>query len=118
MKERMYYGSGFEMIPAAIVRCFSIPQYELLIRRIIVGLCGFLLMLTIGFIAKTIKDWKLASFALVTTALTPTVFGLSFIASKDIPFALGVTLAILGMIRFCRNFPEIKIVNCLLIMGG
>ena len=113
-----YYGSGFEMIPAAIVRCFSIPQYELLIRRIIIGLCGFLLMLTIGFIAKTIKDWKLASFAIVTTALTPTVFGLSFIASKDIPFALGVTLAILGMIRFCRNLPEIKIVNCLLIMGG
>ena len=113
-----YYGSGFEMIPAAIVRCFSIPQYELLIRRLIIGLCGFLLMLTIGFVAKTIKDWKLASFALLSTALTPTVFGLSFIASKDIPFALGITLAILGMIRFCQKLPAIRFLDCLLIMGG
>lgn len=113
-----YYGSGFEMLPALVVKAFNIPEHELLIRRLLIGLFGFLLIIITGLTAKNIKDWKLATITILMMALTPTLFGLSFIASKDIPFALGFAIATYGMIRFCKNLPKVSPIDCVLIMGG
>lgn len=107
-----YYGTGFEIIPAIVNRVFQVQEHEFLIRRILIAVFGFLLMLFSALIAKDLKGWKLASVTLLSIALMPTVFGLSFYGSKDIPMAAAFAIGVYGFLRIYRTFPLLRPGDC------
>lgn len=112
MTHLKYYGVGFEIIPAIVNRVFHVQEHEFLIRRILIAVFSFLLMLFSALIAKDLKGWKLASVTLLSIALMPTVFGLSFYGSKDIPMAAAFAIGIYGFLRIYRTFPLLKPGDC------
>lgn len=103
-----YYGPGFELIPAAVVKVFDAGRYEFLIRHVLTGIFGFVLLLFIGLSARELKDWKLGAVALALAALTPPVFGLSFNDSKDIPMAAGFAISAFFSLRIYKTLPAIR----------
>lgn len=108
-----YYGVGFEILPAIVNKVFHVQEHEFLIRRMLIALFGFLLMLFSALIAKDLKNWTLASITLVAITLMPTVFGLSFYGSKDIPLAAAFAIGIYGFLRIYRVFPILKVWDCI-----
>ena len=96
-----YYGGAFDLI-AAIVNTFS-PFGEYETRHLLGGLTGF---------AGTIGAWRLARLlageragliVVALMALTPLVYGHSFINPKDAPFACAV---IWSVYYSCRAIVE------------
>ncbi|MGL4363782.1 MAG: phospholipid carrier-dependent glycosyltransferase [Bacteroidales bacterium] len=103
-----YYGVGFEIIPAVLVRCEALKKYEILFRRLLCALFAFLTALFTALLAKELKNWKLASFTIFFFFISPCFFGLSLIAVKDIPTAAGFAIAIYGIVRFLNHLPDYK----------
>jgi hypothetical protein len=103
-----YYGGGFEILPAIVVKYFDLPQHEYLIRHLLCALFGFVFMLFAALTARELKDWLLACITLLIMALTPVIFGLSMYASKDIPLAAGYAIAIFAFIRIFKRLPSFK----------
>jgi tetratricopeptide (TPR) repeat protein len=103
-----YYGGGFEILPAIVVKYFGFSQYEYLIRHLLCALFGFIFMLFAALTARELKDWLLACITLLIMALTPAIFGLSMYASKDIPLAAGYAIAIFAFIRIFKRLPSFK----------
>jgi tetratricopeptide (TPR) repeat protein len=105
---KYFAGGGFDIIPAAISRIFHIDN-TLLVKRFCLAFIGFLLMLFTGLIGKEIRNWRLATIALLMITLTPNIFGLSFCGGQDVPTAMGFAMAIYGLIIFTRDLPNISI---------
>jgi hypothetical protein len=113
-----YYGSGYEIFPAIIIKYFDVPQHEYLIRHLLCAFFGFLFMLFAAFTARELKNWLLACITLLIMVLTPTVFGLSMIATKDIPYAAGFAIAIFAFIRIFKRLPRFRWQDVLMAIGG
>ncbi|MGL4908135.1 MAG: tetratricopeptide repeat protein [Bacteroidales bacterium] len=103
-----YYGVGFEIIPAILIKIKALAIHEILIRRLLCALFAFLTAFFTALLAKELRDWKLASVTLLLLFISPTFFGLSLIAVKDIPTAAGFAIAIYGMVRFLKYLPQYK----------
>lgn len=103
-----YYGSGYEILPAIMVKYFGLSQYECLIRHLLCALFGYIFMLFAALTARELKDWLLASITLLVIALTPVVFGLSMFATRDIPMATGYAIAIFAFVRILKRLPHFK----------
>lgn len=114
-----YYGSGFEIVPAIMVK--YIPHasfYEIEIRHCYCALWGFLLILFTGLTARLLGSWREGILAMLLMTLTPNVFGLSYFASKDIPFAAGFAIANYGFLRIFKGLPDFKIKDIITAMLG
>ncbi len=91
-----YYGVGFELWPSFAIRYLHLPEQQLyLFRHLLCAFWGYLLIIFTALTAKRLAGYKAAIFALLLMALTPVLFGLSFFATKDIPFAAFRTSSIL-----------------------
>lgn len=101
-----YYGVGFEILPAFIVKYWGMGTQEYLIRHLLNAIFGFLFMLFAGLIAKEVKNWRLACITLLVMGISPIVFGLSFFDSKDIPMAAGFAIAIYAFFRIYKTLPK------------
>lgn len=116
-KIKYFAGGGFDIIPAAISRLFHIDN-TLLVKRFCLAFIGFLLMLFTGLIGKEIRNWRLATIAMLMMALTPTICGLSFCGGQDVPTAMGFAMAIYGLIIFTEKLPDINIKGCVFTFLG
>ena len=105
---KYFAGGGFDIIPAVISRLFHIDN-TLLVKRFCLGFVGFLLILFTGLICKEIRNWRLATIALLMISLTPTIFGMSFCGGQDIPMAMGFAMTIYGLIILTKKLPAISI---------
>lgn len=119
-KHMKYYGSGFELWPCFCVRYLHLPDSSYyLFRHLFCGMFGFLLFLFTGLIAyKLTRRWLAAVFALALSALTPVLFGLSFIATKDIPFAAGFAIANYAFLSIFDHLPKFRVRDILLAIFG
>lgn len=113
-----YYGVGFEILPALIVKYFGMEEHEYLIRHVLCAIFGFLFMLFAALTAKELKDWKLAIVTLLLMGLSPIVFGLSFLDSKDVPMAAGFAMAVYGFLRIYKKIPLFKWTDVILAIVG
>jgi tetratricopeptide (TPR) repeat protein len=113
-----YFGSGYEIIPAIVVKYFGLSQHEYLIRHLLCAFLGFLFMLFAALTARTLKNSLLACITLLIMALTPTVFGLSMFATKDLPMAAGFSIAIFAFVRIFKRLPCLKWQDLALAIAG
>lgn len=114
-----YYGNGYEIIPAIALKYLHLsPSREFVFRHILCALFGFLLILFTGLIGRLLKDWKLGLISLLMIALTPVVFGLSFLDTKDIPMAAGFAMATYGFLALFKSLPNFKIKDIVLATAG
>lgn len=113
-----YYGVGFEILPALIIKYFGMEEHEYLIRHVLCAIFGFLFMLFAALTARELKDWKLAIVTLLLMGLSPIVFGLSFLDSKDVPMAAGFAMAVYGFLRIYKKIPLFKLPDVILTIVG
>lgn len=115
-----YYGVGYEIIPAIALRYFNLPDSQLfLFRHILCAFFGFLLIFFTGLTVKRLTNSVGGGIiALLTTSCTPTIFGLSFYATKDIPFAAGFAIACYAFISIFQDLPKFKVLHILLAIYG
>jgi hypothetical protein len=113
-----YYGNGYEILPAIIVKYLGLSQHEYLIRHLLCALFGFVFMLFAALTARELKDSLLACITLLIMALTPVVFGLSMFATKDIPLAAGYSVAIFAFIRIAKRLPRFRWQDVIIAIVG
>ncbi len=114
-----YYGVGYEIVPAVALKYFHLPESKLfLFRHFLCAFFGFLLIFFTGLTAKRIAGSAAGTIALLAMCCTPVVFGLSFYATKDIPFAAGFAIAGYAFISIFQNLPKFNIWHILLAVYG
>ena len=114
-----YYGSGYEIVPAIALKYLHLPaSQEFAFRHILCALFGFILILFTGLIGRLLADWKLGLISLLMIALTPVVFGLSFLDTKDIPMAAGFAMATYGFLALFKSLPNFKIKDIIFATAG
>lgn len=114
-----YYGSGYEIVPAIALKYLHLPaSQEFAFRHILCALFGFILMLFTGLIGRLLADWKLGLISLLMIALTPVVFGLSFLDTKDIPMAAGFAMSTYGFLALFKSLPNFKIKDIVFATAG
>lgn len=114
-----YYGVGYEIIPAIFLKYFHLsPANEYPFRHLLCALYGFLFFLFTALTAKRLSDWRGGTIALLLITLTPVVFGLSFFATKDIPFAAGFAIANYAFISIFQHLPKFRIIDIILAIIG
>jgi len=114
-----YYGSGYEIVPAIALKYFGLPAAkEFAFRHILCALFGFVLILFTGLIGRLLADWKLGLISLLMIALSPVVFGLSFLDTKDIPMAAGFAMATYGFMALFKSLPNFKIKDIVFATAG
>lgn len=114
-----YYGSGYEILPAIALKYLHLPAAkEFVFRHILCALFGFLLILFTGLIGRLLANWKLGLISLLMIALSPVVFGLSFLDSKDIPMATGFAIAVYAFLALFKSLPNFKVAHIVLGIVG
>lgn len=119
LKLLKYYGVGYEIIPAVFLKYFHLsPANEYPFRHLLCALFGFLFFLFTALTAKKLSDWRGGTIALLLITLTPVVFGLSFFATKDIPFAAGFAIANYAFLSIFQHLPKFRIIDIILAIIG
>lgn len=115
-----YYGAGYEIVPAVAVKYFNLPESRLfLFRHLLCAFFGFLLIFFTGLTAKKLtKSTGGGIITLLTMSCTPAIFGLSFYATKDIPFAAGFAIACYAFIAIFQGLPKFKVWHIMLAIYG
>ena len=114
-----YYGVGFEILPAIALKYFHLnPASEFPFRHFLCVCFGMIFIIFTGLTGKLIGNWKIGILSLLFIASTPLVFGLSFIATKDIPFAAGFAVSNYAFLAICKELPSFKIKYIVLAIIG
>lgn len=107
-----YYGTGFEM-PVALIAKFLPFFNKYRVRHLAVTISGILIVLMAGLISIEMVGWLAGVTTLIFMMASPTFVGHMLFNSKDIPFTLGITVAIYFMIRLFRRWPAISKIDFL-----
>lgn len=118
LKYMKYYGGAYEILMAIVVKTTGLYTREAEIRHLICALFGFLFMLFAALTARRLKGWGLASVVMLLMAVSPMVFGLLPIATKDVPLAAGFAMAIFGFVGICRTLPAFRWTDILFSILG
>lgn len=113
-----YYGVGFEIIPAVIIKIFQADRYEFIIRHLLNALFGLILICFSGLCGKELKNWNLGILTVVIIALIPSIFGLCYNDSKDVPMAAGFMIATWAFIRIYKNLPVFRLTDVIGAIAG
>ncbi len=106
-KYQKYYGAGFEVIAAALIpEVSSSTHYKM--RHLLVSFCGIAILLFAGLTCKILAGWETGLLAIILLSSTPTITGHMLFNSKDIPFAMGFTIAIYFMVKSALTFPKVR----------
>lgn len=115
-KTQRYYGGLFEMATIIVSKVSPLNIYKT--RHFMVGICGALIALFTVLIAYSIGGWTLALIALLILLSSISFMGQAMYNTKDIPFALGMTMATHYFIVFIKDLPRIRVGTVLGAMGG
>lgn len=105
------YGGFFDLLAVGTNKVLGIDKegYEFNTRHLWIQLFGILAILFAGLIALELSgSYRMAIVTSLIVFLTPTFFGHSLLNSKDVPFAAGYTLGILGMVRLLKDLKNVK----------
>lgn len=100
------YGGGFDYFAAKINDWFpAYDDYE--VRHFLNALTGLMLIFLTGLMAKELTNsWRMGFIAALLVAISPRIFGHSFMNPKDIPFAAAYMLAMVNSIRIIKQLPN------------
>jgi len=112
-----YNGQAFDNLMYLITEKFDVKNY-IEMRHFFIALIGWFIILITGLIVKKSWGFEGAIVAILLLFISPRFIGHALNNNKDIPFALGFTLSIYGMIGFFRNLPHLKLWNIVWITLG
>lgn len=102
-----YYGGLFGVTAEALHRVF--PSLDFIqLRHLLVALTGFLCLVYSGKIAKILYNDTAQLCSIWFLFLSPRFFAASMNNSKDIPFALGMTMATFFLIKIMNAAPALR----------
>lgn len=112
-----YYGQSFDNVTYLFIKWFNIENpYEF--RHACNSLLGWSIAFIIGLLLAKLCGYRAALLAFIMLLFSPRFMGHSFNNPKDIPFALGYTLAIYQMILLVKELPKTKIKRLIYIALG
>jgi len=115
------YGALFDLFAVGTNEILGIADtgYEYNTRHLWVQLFGILAVLFGGLIAKELSgSYRLAIIASLIIFLTPTFFGHALLNAKDIPFAMGYTMGMYGMILLLKDLKSVSWKNTMIFAVG
>lgn len=104
-----YYGGLFDYAMELLHRALpSVPL--LLLRHFCNALCGAVLMIFTGLLARRLSNsWLTGALALLFIFFSPRIFGESMNNPKDIPFACGFIVAVYSFIALLQKLPALSV---------
>ena len=101
-----YYGGAFDLIAAALNTVSPFGEYET--RHLLGGAVGFVGTIGAWRLARLMAGERAGLFVVALMALTPLIYGHSFINPKDAPFACAVMWSIYYSCRAIVEAPHPK----------
>jgi tetratricopeptide (TPR) repeat protein len=112
-----YNGQSFDNLMYLAGKIFKVDNY-MEMRHFFNALIGWLIILVTGLIVKEIIGYRGAIFAILVLFLSPRFIGHALNNNKDIPFALGFILSILGILLFLKELPKPRRKTLILLAAG
>lgn len=98
------YGGGFDMVAALVAKISPFGLFET--RRLLGAAVGIVGLAITWRIARRMSGPLAGLIALVLLASCPIFYGHMFINAKDVPFAVGMAVLLLGFIRIVEEYPR------------
>jgi hypothetical protein len=111
-----YYGGGFDMAAVGLSKILPFDLFET--RRLLGGIVGLIGLLTTWRLARRIGGPFAGLIALVLLATCPLYVGHVFVNAKDAPFAVAMTVFLLGLVRAFEEYPRPSITTMLILALG
>jgi hypothetical protein len=99
-----YYGGAFDLGAALLAKVLPFSLFDT--RRLAGAIAGLLTLLITWRLGRRVSGPSGGFFALVILAACPLFYGHMFMNPKDIPFALAMTLMLLGFVRLFEDYPN------------
>lgn len=111
-----YYGGGFDLAAAALAKLLPFTLYET--RRLTGALVGILGLLVTWRVGRRIAGPRGGLVAVVLLAACPLYVGHMFMNPKDSPFAVAMTVFLLGAVRMLEEYPRPSPATVVLLGAG
>jgi Dolichyl-phosphate-mannose-protein mannosyltransferase len=98
------YGGGFDLIAAVVAKVVPFTVFET--RRLVGGLVGLVGLIAVWRTARRLGGPPAGLLALGLLATCPLYVGHVFMNAKDGPFAVAMTILLLGLIRTLEEYPQ------------
>ncbi len=98
------YGGGLDMLAALAAKVLPFDLFET--RRLVGSVVGIATMIIVWRLARRFGGPVSGLIALMLIAATPLLYGHMFINAKDAPFAMAMTLLLLGLVRALDDYPR------------
>src|SRR2546429_171463 len=111
-----YYGGGFDLLAALAAKLLPLTLFET--RRLVGAAVGILGLLITWRIGRRIGGPLAGLIALVLLATCPLYYGHMFMNPKDSPFAVAMTIFLLGLVRCLEEYPRVSIATAAMTGAG
>ena len=98
------YGGGFDMLAGLAARVVPFDLFET--RRLIGAAIGVVGLLVTWRLGRRIGGPAAGLIALVLLCVSPLYYGHMFMNPKDSPFAVAMTILLLGLVHVFREYPR------------
>ena len=111
-----YYGGGFDLLAALAGKALPFTLFET--RRLMGAADGILGLFVAWRIGRRIGGPRAGFIALILLAVCPLYYGHMFMNPKDSPFAVAMTIFLLGLVRAFEAYPRVSIAATALVGTG
>src|SRR6266436_101806 len=111
-----YYGGGFDLLAALAAKLPPFTLFET--RRLVGAAVGILGLLITWRIGRRVGGPLGGLIALVLLATCPLYYGHMFMNPKDSPFAVAMTIFLLGLVRCLEEYPRVSIATAAMTGAG
>ncbi len=98
------YGGGFDMAAALLHRIVPLDIFQT--RRLLGAIVGIIGLVMVWRLARRAGGPTAGLTALLLLALCPVFYGHTFMNPKDAPFAVAMTILMLGLVRLAQEYPS------------
>ncbi|MCP3467971.1 glycosyltransferase family 39 protein [Bradyrhizobium sp. CCGUVB23] len=98
------YGGGFDMVAALLHKVMPLELFET--RRLVGAVVGVIGLAVTWRLARRVGGPLAGLAALLLLALCPIFYGHMFMNPKDAPFAVAMTILMLGLVRLAEEYPQ------------
>jgi hypothetical protein len=98
------YGGGFDLAAAFVAQYLPFDLFET--RRLVGAAIGVIGLFVTWRLGRRLGGPLAGVLALTLLATCPVFYGQSFINAKDAPFAVAMTILLLGLVRAFEEYPR------------
>ncbi len=98
------YGGGFDMAAALLHKIVPLDVFQT--RRLMGAIVGMIGLVMVWRLARRAGGPIAGLTALLLLALCPVFYGHTFMNPKDAPFAVAMTVLMLGLVRLVQEYPS------------